>query len=159
MLPNLYSAKLQVSNAIGPASAPVHEDLLVRHCGKKALQCYGVPWISLAVDDSSKPWRAFNRSPLWQKDKSLKAANKFQITKTMRLATLLAFMSDIHALGLKTIQGLYLTTGWFWDLNDTTRAFSKLLRENQTPVNDDPGGILFGYSHLFQRSEGRNSTK
>jgi branched-chain amino acid transport system substrate-binding protein len=56
---------------------------------------------------------------------SLKAAEEFGITKSMKPAALLAFISDIHALGLKTAQGLYLTTGWYWDLNDKTRAFSK----------------------------------
>ena len=56
---------------------------------------------------------------------SLKAANEFGITKTMKPAALLAFISDIHSLGLKTAQGLYLTTGWYWDLNDKTRAFGK----------------------------------
>ncbi len=56
---------------------------------------------------------------------SLKAANEFGITKTMKPAALLAFISDIHSLGLKTAQGLYLTTGWYWDLNDETRAFGK----------------------------------
>ena len=40
---------------------------------------------------------------------SLKAANEFGITKTMKPAALLAFISDIHSLGLKTAQGLYLT--------------------------------------------------
>jgi branched-chain amino acid transport system substrate-binding protein len=56
---------------------------------------------------------------------SLKAANEFGITKTMKPAALLAFISDIHSLGLKTAQGLYLTTGWYWDLNEETRAFGK----------------------------------
>jgi len=56
---------------------------------------------------------------------SLKAANEFGITKTMKPAALLAFISDIDALGLETAQGLYLTTGWYWDLNDKTRAFGK----------------------------------
>ncbi len=56
---------------------------------------------------------------------SLKAANEFGITKTMKPAALLAFISDIHSLGLEAAQGLYLTTGWYWDLNDQTRAFSK----------------------------------
>ena len=56
---------------------------------------------------------------------SLKAANEFGITKTMKPAALLAFISDIHSLGLKTAQGLYLTTGWYWDSNAQTRAFSK----------------------------------
>jgi branched-chain amino acid transport system substrate-binding protein len=56
---------------------------------------------------------------------SLKAANEFGITRTMKPAALLAFISDIHSLGLKTAQGLYLTTGWYWDLNNESRAFGK----------------------------------
>ena len=60
---------------------------------------------------------------------SLKAANEFGITKTMKPAALLAFVTDIHSLGLKTAQGLYLTTGWYWDLNPETRAFSKRIFE------------------------------
>jgi branched-chain amino acid transport system substrate-binding protein len=56
---------------------------------------------------------------------SLKAAQEFGVTKTMKPAALLAFISDIHALGLKTAQGLYLTAAWDWDLNEKTRAFSK----------------------------------
>src|SRR5580658_8673221 len=42
---------------------------------------------------------------------ALKAANEFGIAETMKPAALLAFISDIHALGLQTAQGLYLTTG------------------------------------------------
>jgi branched-chain amino acid transport system substrate-binding protein len=56
---------------------------------------------------------------------SLKAANEFGLTKTMRPAALLAFITDIHSLTLQTAQGLYLTTGWYWDLNEETRAFAK----------------------------------
>ncbi|MFI4889127.1 MAG: ABC transporter substrate-binding protein [Steroidobacterales bacterium] len=56
---------------------------------------------------------------------SLKAANEFGITKTMKPAALLAFISNIHSLGLQTAQGLVLTTGWYWDLNADTRAFAK----------------------------------
>lgn len=56
---------------------------------------------------------------------SLKAAHEFGITNTMKPAALLAFISDIHSIGLETAQGLYLTTAWYWDLNDKTRAFGK----------------------------------
>jgi len=57
--------------------------------------------------------------------KSIKASDEFGIFKTMKPAALLAFITDINSLGLKTAQGLYLTTGWYWDLNDNTRAFAK----------------------------------
>ena len=56
---------------------------------------------------------------------SIKAANEFGITKTMKLAGLLVFINDIHSLGLKTTQGMYVTDGWYWDQNDQTRAWSK----------------------------------
>ncbi len=56
---------------------------------------------------------------------SLKAAHEFGLTNTMKPAALLAFITDIHAVGLETAQGLYLTAGWYWDLNDKSRAFGK----------------------------------
>jgi branched-chain amino acid transport system substrate-binding protein len=42
-----------------------------------------------------------------------------------QMAGLLALITDIHALGLKTAQGLVLTTAFYWDLDDKTRAWSK----------------------------------
>ena len=43
----------------------------------------------------------------------------------MKLAALLMFLPDVHALGLQTAQGLVLTESFYWDLNDRTRAFAK----------------------------------
>ena len=56
---------------------------------------------------------------------SLKAAHEFGLTTKMKPAALLAFISDIHALGLDTAQGLFLTAPWYWDMNDKSRAFAK----------------------------------
>jgi branched-chain amino acid transport system substrate-binding protein len=56
---------------------------------------------------------------------ALKAAKEFGITRTMTPVALVAFINNIHSLGLETAQGLYLTTSWYWDLNDETRAFAK----------------------------------
>jgi branched-chain amino acid transport system substrate-binding protein len=72
---------------------------------------------------------------------SLKAANEFGITRTMKPAALLVFITDIHSLGLKTAQGLYLTDGWYWDLNDETRAFAKrfFAKMNRQPTMDHAG--------------------
>src|SRR5574340_1100667 len=56
---------------------------------------------------------------------SIKAANEFGITKNQQLAGLLLQISDIHSLGLKTAQGLLMTDGWYWDLNNETRDWSK----------------------------------
>jgi branched-chain amino acid transport system substrate-binding protein len=45
------------------------------------------------------------------------------------LAGLLVFISDIHSLGLPVTQGLVLTTGFYWDRDDATRAWSKRFGE------------------------------
>src|ERR1700676_1323790 len=72
---------------------------------------------------------------------SLKAANEFGITKKMKPAALLAFITNIDSLGLQTAQGLYLTTGWYWDLNADTRAFAKRYCEKmkKEPTMDHAG--------------------
>jgi branched-chain amino acid transport system substrate-binding protein len=55
---------------------------------------------------------------------SIKAAAEFGLTKNQNLAALLMLVTDVHALGLNTAQGLYLTEGWYWDLNAETRAWA-----------------------------------
>jgi branched-chain amino acid transport system substrate-binding protein len=56
---------------------------------------------------------------------AIKQAAEFGITGKQSLAGLLMFISDVHALGLKNTQNMYLTEGFYWDLNDETRAWSK----------------------------------
>ena len=56
---------------------------------------------------------------------SVKQAAEFGITPKQQLAGLLMFISDVHSLGLKTTQSMYLTEGFYWNLNDDTRAWSK----------------------------------
>ena len=56
---------------------------------------------------------------------SIKQAAEFGITPKQQLAGLLMFISDVHSLGLKATQSMYLTEGFYWNLNDDTRAWSK----------------------------------
>lgn len=56
---------------------------------------------------------------------AIKAANEFGLTKNQKLAALLLWIQDVHALGLPVAQGLQLTNAWYWDMNDDTRAFAK----------------------------------
>src|ERR1700680_336733 len=81
---------------------------------------------------------------------SLKAANEFGITRTMKPAALLAFLTDIHSLGLQTAQGLYLTTAWYWDLNPETRAFAKryFAKMNREPTMDQAGAYSATLTYL-----------
>ncbi|WP_326537006.1 ABC transporter substrate-binding protein [Pseudorhodoferax sp.] len=55
---------------------------------------------------------------------SIKTAKEFGIGNKARLAGLMVFITDIHALGLDTTAGMYLTDGWYWDLNAQSRAFA-----------------------------------
>jgi branched-chain amino acid transport system substrate-binding protein len=57
---------------------------------------------------------------------SIKQASEFGITQGgQNLAALLAFITDVHALGLQIAQGLLMTEAWYWDQNDANRAFTK----------------------------------
>ena len=57
---------------------------------------------------------------------AVKQAAEFGIVQGgQKLASLLLFISDVHALGLKVANGLQMTESFYWDLNDDTRGFSK----------------------------------
>ena len=62
---------------------------------------------------------------------AIKAANEFGITSTMKLAGLLMFINDIHSLGLKATQGMYLTDSWYWNRDAEARAWSRKFFEKQ----------------------------
>lgn len=61
---------------------------------------------------------------------AVKQAAEFGLTKGgIRLAGLLVDITDVHGLGLPASQGLVITQAFYWDLNDSTRAFSKRFAE------------------------------
>ena len=67
---------------------------------------------------------------------SIKAASEFGINKKQTLAGLLVFITDIHALGLQATQGMYVASGFYWDMNDETRKWSKAFyaKANKMPT-------------------------
>ncbi|MBE3638212.1 ABC transporter substrate-binding protein [Mangrovicoccus algicola] len=61
---------------------------------------------------------------------AIKAANEFGLVAGgQSIAALLMFITDVHALGLETAQGIQLTTGFYWDMDDETRAWSERFME------------------------------
>ena len=58
---------------------------------------------------------------------TIKQASEFGVGRDGRqkLTGLLMFISDVHSLGLPVAQGLFVTTGFYWDENDDARAFAK----------------------------------
>jgi branched-chain amino acid transport system substrate-binding protein len=88
---------------------------------------------------------------------AIKAANEFGITKTMKLAGLLVFINDIHSLGLKTTQGMYLTDSWYWNRDADTRAWSRKFFEKMKRM---PSSIQAGdYSAALQYLNAVKATK
>jgi branched-chain amino acid transport system substrate-binding protein len=82
---------------------------------------------------------------------AIKSANEFGITKSQSLAGLLIFITDIHSLGLPTTQGMYLTTGWYWDLNDDTRKFAKRFYERHKKMPSmSQAGVYSGITHYLK---------
>ena len=75
---------------------------------------------------------------------SIKQAAEFGIVKGgQSLAGLLMFITDVHALGLNTAQGLVFTESFYWDLNDQTRAWTKRFTA-QSPRGNYPTMVQAG---------------
>ena len=56
---------------------------------------------------------------------AMKAAREFGINKTMKVTGLLAFINDVHSLGLANTEGLQLADSWYWNQDDASRKFAK----------------------------------
>ncbi len=82
---------------------------------------------------------------------AIKAANEFGITKSMKLAGLLMFISDIHSLGLKATQGMYLTDSWYWNQNAETRAWGHRFFDahKREPTSVQAGDYSAAWNYLL----------
>ena len=91
---------------------------------------------------------------------AIKQAAEFGIVKGgQSLAGLLVFLSDIHALGLPTAQGLIVTNTFYWDTNDQTRAWAKRfagLNGGKYPTMVH-AGVYSAVTHYFKAVEALKS--
>ena len=91
---------------------------------------------------------------------AIKQAAEFGIVKGgQSLAGLLVFLSDIHALGLPTAQGLIVTNTFYWDSNDQTRAWAKRfagLNGGKYPTMVH-AGVYSALTHYFKAIEALKS--
>ena len=56
---------------------------------------------------------------------AIKTAGEFGLGKDKVLAGLYVFITDVHSLGLKVAQGMYVTTGFYWDRDEASRQWSR----------------------------------
>jgi len=83
---------------------------------------------------------------------AIKQAGEFGLVKGgQRVAALLIFPSDVQSLGLQTAQGLVLTTAFYWDLNDETRAWTKRFRAKKDKLpNLTTAGVYSATLHYLK---------
>jgi branched-chain amino acid transport system substrate-binding protein len=83
----------------------------------------------------------------------IKQAAEFGVTKTQRLAGLILNVTNIPALGLEAVQNSTICTGFYWDMNDGTRAFAKRFQAahpKQMMPNDMHAGMYSATAHLIK---------
>ncbi|WP_407146855.1 ABC transporter substrate-binding protein [Bradyrhizobium sp. ORS 86] len=87
---------------------------------------------------------------------AIKQAAEFGIVSGgQKLAGMLMFITDVHALGLNIAQGLNFTESFYWDMNDQTRAFSKRFMERfkKNPPTMVQAGVYASLIHYFKALE------
>jgi branched-chain amino acid transport system substrate-binding protein len=62
----------------------------------------------------------------------IKQAHEFGLTKTMNLAAMVAYTTDMHSIGLEMAAGTRLSETYYWDLNERTRSFQKRIQPKVT---------------------------
>jgi branched-chain amino acid transport system substrate-binding protein len=87
---------------------------------------------------------------------AIKQAGEFGLAKGgQKLAGLLIFVTDVHALGLPTAQGLQFTESFYWDMNDATRAFAKRFAPQAKGIHPTMihAGVYAGVTHILKAVE------
>lgn len=65
---------------------------------------------------------------------SIKAASEFGISKSMKIAGLMLFITDVHSLGLKLTSGINLTEAWYWDSDEKSRKWAARFQEKMQKI-------------------------
>ncbi|MDN3625523.1 ABC transporter substrate-binding protein [Methylobacterium isbiliense] len=94
---------------------------------------------------------------------AIKQAAEFGLTQSgQKLAGLLVYINDVHSLGLGPTQGMLLTEGFYWDLDEGTRAWSKRFFERTGRMpNMSQAGVYSTVTHYLKavRQAGTDETQ
>jgi branched-chain amino acid transport system substrate-binding protein len=80
---------------------------------------------------------------------AIKAAGEFGVTKTMKLAGLLIFITDVHSLGLKATEGMYLTDSWYWNQSPEAAAFARKFNEKMKKYPSSVQAADYSAAHQY----------
>ena len=82
---------------------------------------------------------------------AISTANQFGLAQSgQTLASLMVFITDIKAIGLPTAQGTQFVSGWYWDMNDESRAWANRYfeRTQRMPTMVQAGMYSSTYQYL-----------
>jgi branched-chain amino acid transport system substrate-binding protein len=81
---------------------------------------------------------------------SIKAASEFGIPKSMKIAGLMLFITDVHSLGLKLTSGINLTEAWYWDSDDKSRKWANRFQDKmkKKPTSMQAASYSAAYHYL-----------
>ncbi|RCV87695.1 ABC transporter substrate-binding protein [Billgrantia montanilacus] len=90
---------------------------------------------------------------------AINTASQFGVVEAgQQLAGLLVFLNDVHAMGLETTQGLLLTTGWYWDMDEEARAWAERYYERMERMPTMvQAGVYSSTMHYLQAVEATGS--
>jgi branched-chain amino acid transport system substrate-binding protein len=89
---------------------------------------------------------------------AVKQAGEFAVTRDQKLVGLLVFIADIHSLGLPSAQGLILSSAFYWDLNDETRAWSnRFIAKTQKVPTMIHAGTYGAVTHYLKAIQSANT--
>ena len=90
----------------------------------------------------------------------VRQASEFNVVQQgQSLSAMIMFVNDIHAIGLKVAQGLYLAETFYWDMNDDTRAFAKRFFEKRKAMpNGMQAGVYSAVKHYLTAVKAAGTT-
>ncbi len=90
---------------------------------------------------------------------AIKQARQFAIGEgDQRLAALHAFVTDVNSLGLDVAKGMIITSGFYWDDNDATRAFAVRFEKlhGRKPTREQ-AGVYASVTHYLKAARASHS--
>jgi branched-chain amino acid transport system substrate-binding protein len=89
---------------------------------------------------------------------AIKQAGEFGIAQQATLVAPIVFITDVHAMGLKSAQGLQFITAFYWDRNDESRAFAKRFYERRKAMPTmTQAGVYSAVLHYLKAIEAAKS--
>ena len=92
---------------------------------------------------------------------AVKQAGEFGLGQQQALVAPIVYLTDVHALGLRTAHGLQFIQSWYWDRDDGSRAWAKrFMAERGRMPTDLQAGVYSATLHLLRavKSAGSDDT-